>query len=491
MKVYISVDMEGIAGISHAKPTTRGDAGYPTAVELMDGEANAAIEGAFDGGATEVTVNDSHGGMFNLTPEQSSIRAPGSSRAASRTAWSRRQPDGASMSRCSSATTRAPGIRGAPSRTPTPGCDPHHARPPAGREYGINGLYLGALGVPVGMVTGDDALAEEVADWMPWAERVVVKHAGSGYRGDSVHPSVARDLVAAGARRAVERAIGGDQLRRSPCPRPSTSASSSTRRTGGLRGGHPGLRPEGTGACATAPGWHRRLPGVRLRDPAGRPGDRLSGQGRAHRPSPSSAGAPPQRRCRERQRPRTRASWPATAIGGGEPGKLEHATVVGRGGSGGPAAESPVIAAGPPSARCRPRDLGIVIGLMPPGPTNSIVDVPGVKVGHATVWRDEPRPPAGRGIARSGVTVVLPDAIDTLAALPIHAGVAVLNGSGEMTARTQIDEQGVIESPIFLTSTMAVGRVYDAAIHLLVAENPAADPTTHWSPSSPSARTRS
>ncbi len=118
---------------------------------------------------------------------------------------------------------------------------------------------------------------------------------------------------------------------------------------------------------------------------------------------------------------------------------------------------------GPPPARCRPRDLGIVIGLMPPGPTNSIVDVPGVKVGHATVWRDEPRPPAGRGTARSGVTVVLPDAIDTLSALPIHAGVAVLNGSGEMTARTQIDEQGVIESPIFLTSTMAVGRVYDAA----------------------------
>ena len=145
-------------------------------------------------------------------------------------------------------------------------------------------------------------------------------------------------------------------------------------------------------------------------------------------------------------------------------------------GESGPMAGETQGLSGPPPARCRPRDLGIVIGLMPPGPTNSIVDVPGVKVGHATVWRDEPRPPAGRGTARSGVTVVLPDAIDTLSALPIHAGVAVLNGSGEMTARTQIDEQGVIESPIFLTSTMAVGRVYDAAIHLLVAENPAADP---------------
>jgi D-aminopeptidase len=138
------------------------------------------------------------------------------------------------------------------------------------------------------------------------------------------------------------------------------------------------------------------------------------------------------------------------------------------------AADPPAL--GPPPARGRARDLGIAIGLMPTGPTNSIVDVAGVKVGHATVWRDEERPPVGRGTARSGVTVVLPDAIETLTARPIHAGVSVLNGSGEMTARTQIDEQGVIESPIFLTSTMAVGRVYDAAIRLLVAESPAPDP---------------
>jgi len=66
MKVYLSVDMEGIAGISHPDPTGRKDPSYPAAVELMTGEANAAIAGAFDGGATEVLVNDSHGSMFNL-----------------------------------------------------------------------------------------------------------------------------------------------------------------------------------------------------------------------------------------------------------------------------------------------------------------------------------------------------------------------------------------------------------------------------------------
>ena len=56
------------------------------------------------------------------------------------------------------------------------------------------------------MVTGDDALADEVAEWLPWAERVVVKRGVSRSAADSVHPSVARELIAAAARRAVERA---------------------------------------------------------------------------------------------------------------------------------------------------------------------------------------------------------------------------------------------------------------------------------------------
>src|SRR5439155_22048557 len=68
MRVYISVDMEGIGGISHFRPTERGDLGYPAACELMTGEANAAIEGALLGGATDILVNDSHGGMYNLSP---------------------------------------------------------------------------------------------------------------------------------------------------------------------------------------------------------------------------------------------------------------------------------------------------------------------------------------------------------------------------------------------------------------------------------------
>ncbi|MDP4715456.1 MAG: P1 family peptidase, partial [Candidatus Nanopelagicales bacterium] len=114
----------------------------------------------------------------------------------------------------------------------------------------------------------------------------------------------------------------------------------------------------------------------------------------------------------------------------------------------------------------RVADLGITIGRYPTGATASVIDVPGVGVGHATVIYDEPPPPQGRGIARTGVTVVDPGG-DCLAD-PVPSGVAVLNGAGELTGRSQIEEWGYAETPIFLTSTMQVGRVYDAACQLLM-----------------------
>ena len=98
------------------------------------------------------------------------------------------------------------------------------------------------------------------------------------------------------------------------------------------------------------------------------------------------------------------------------------------------------------------------------------MDVPGVGVGHATVWRDEPPPPAGRGIARTGVTVI--DIGGNLFRSPVPAGGAVLNGAGECTGFLAAAEWGLVETPIFLTSTMQLGRVYDAACELLMAEDP-------------------
>lgn len=119
----------------------------------------------------------------------------------------------------------------------------------------------------------------------------------------------------------------------------------------------------------------------------------------------------------------------------------------------------------------RTADLGLRLGLLPSGPTGSILDVAGVGVGHATVWRDEPPPPAGRGVARTGVTVVDPGG--RLFASPVPAGAAVLNGAGECTGLLSAREWGLLETPVFLTATMELGRVYDAACTLLGAEDPA------------------
>ena len=114
----------------------------------------------------------------------------------------------------------------------------------------------------------------------------------------------------------------------------------------------------------------------------------------------------------------------------------------------------------------RATELEIKIGRLDSGPTGSLLDVAGVGVGHATIMRDEPDPPDGRGVARTGVTAICIG--DDSQRRAVVAGGAVLNGAGECTGFLTMAEWGVLESPIFLTSTMQVGRVYDAACELLL-----------------------
>ncbi len=214
MRVYISVDMEGIAGVSHPKPTGRDDKEYPAAVDLMVGEANAAISGAFDAGAGEVLVNDSHGAMHNLRPADIDRRSRllQGQKAWSMVAGAAPGDGGPSFdvalfvgyhARAGHPTgSIAHTYTGAPTQTRLNG------RPTG--EYGFNALILGAWGIPVGLVAGDDALAAEVAEWLPWAERVVVKDGVDSSAAMSLHPEMARELLRAGARRAVERAAAGE-----------------------------------------------------------------------------------------------------------------------------------------------------------------------------------------------------------------------------------------------------------------------------------------
>ncbi len=124
------------------------------------------------------------------------------------------------------------------------------------------------------------------------------------------------------------------------------------------------------------------------------------------------------------------------------------------------------------SRRARARQLGIEIGVLPTGPANAITDVPDVLVGHATVWRDEADPPAGTGVARTGVTAIVPGSASGVLAAPVPCGIAVLNGAGELTSALQVEEWGVLETPILLTSTMQVGRALDALVEWLCELDP-------------------
>lgn len=117
--------------------------------------------------------------------------------------------------------------------------------------------------------------------------------------------------------------------------------------------------------------------------------------------------------------------------------------------------------------RARARELGLAPGTLPPGPLNAITDVPGIRVGHATVI--EPAG-AGHGELRTGLTAVVHDGLlgrgpDDRRTLP--AGLAVFNGFGKMTGSTQIAELGTIETPVLLTSTLSVFRVADALLSYL------------------------
>ena len=114
------------------------------------------------------------------------------------------------------------------------------------------------------------------------------------------------------------------------------------------------------------------------------------------------------------------------------------------------------IAAGGDNPRPRIRDLGIEPGVLRPGPRNAITDVAGVKVGHRTVIR-------GRDV-RTGVTAILPHG-GNIFQEKVRAAIFVFNAFGKLVGSTQVEELGVIETPILLTNTLAVWAAADALRH--------------------------
>ena len=111
--------------------------------------------------------------------------------------------------------------------------------------------------------------------------------------------------------------------------------------------------------------------------------------------------------------------------------------------------------------RSRLRDLGVSIGSLPTGPNNAITDVEGVRVGHATVIRDEPE------VVRTGVTMIVPREGD-IWTTPAFAAWHNFSGNGEMTGLPWIEESGLLGSPIGITNTFQVGLVRDFLVKVAI-----------------------
>jgi D-aminopeptidase len=122
-----------------------------------------------------------------------------------------------------------------------------------------------------------------------------------------------------------------------------------------------------------------------------------------------------------------------------------------------------VVSSLPAAAQSKPRarDLGIPFNGTP-GPLNAISDVAGVEVGHATLIRGEGKLVVGQGPVRTGVTAILPRGRGS--SDPVMAAWWTLNGNGEMTGTTWVEESGFLWGPVMITNTLSVGIVRDAVI---------------------------
>ncbi len=121
--------------------------------------------------------------------------------------------------------------------------------------------------------------------------------------------------------------------------------------------------------------------------------------------------------------------------------------------------------------RPRPRELGVSFGPGVTGPRNAITDVPGVKTGHCTMVEGSGKLQEGKGPVRTGVTVVMPHP-GNIFAQPVKGAYFDLNGCGGLGGALQIREFGTIETPIFLTNTMSMGAVAEAAVKHTLRLNP-------------------
>jgi len=217
MKVFISVDMEGVSGITDPEDVLPDGADYQRGRVFMTGDANAAILGAYDGGADEVLVNDSHWIMRNLLLEQLDPRA--------------RTIKGFHKSLCMvqglDETYDGAVFVGYHSCAGTEGGVLNHTMlgkeiqniylngDPTG-ETRLNAAFAGHFGVPVLLVAGDAAVCDEARRVLGEVETVAVKDGIDKFSANCLHPEVAQARIREAAARAVRNRSRFTPYRLSP-----------------------------------------------------------------------------------------------------------------------------------------------------------------------------------------------------------------------------------------------------------------------------------
>lgn len=199
MRVYLSIDMEGIAGVVHWDQTNPLDprcAGeYGRFRRLMTLEANAAIEGALSGGATKVLVNDSHWTMRNLVAEE--LHPSAELISGGPKTWSMMEGIelGWDLAACIGYHAMAGTANAILDHSYTDRIMAVRLNDQLVGELGINAALAGAFGVPIVVVSGDAACAHEAESLLPGVRTVVVKEAVSRNAARCAAPEVARGLI--------------------------------------------------------------------------------------------------------------------------------------------------------------------------------------------------------------------------------------------------------------------------------------------------------
>ena len=204
LKVFISVDMEGVTGVVSGDDASRGGYDYDYFREIMTREANAAIEGALAAGATDIVVRDSHGSALNLLPEMLNHNVKFIRDWSGGPMWMMEGIDG---------SYDAAVFIGYHAKAGTPNGVLDHTS--SGNimdvsvngyslpETGYNALMAGYYDVPVVFVAGDKAVCDQAKELLGSVETVAVKE-GIGAAALNLHPKVARDRIRSGVEKALK-----------------------------------------------------------------------------------------------------------------------------------------------------------------------------------------------------------------------------------------------------------------------------------------------